>query len=147
MPAPDAHPKSPPRILVVDDEPDVRELLDEFLSSVGYAVSTAENGGVAIERARREDFDLVITDLRMPGISGVETVAALRHLDPNLAVIVVSGHVSEDAARRCLAEGAVRIVHKPFDIDDLLNFVEAALRQGRRVDPGATLGGGHAQEC
>jgi two-component system response regulator PilR (NtrC family) len=117
-----------PRILVIDDEADIRETLDALLCSVGYEVSTAENGGVAVERAEREHFDLVITDLRMPGMSGVETVAALRRIKPGLSVIVVSGYVSDASALRCREEGALQIVAKPFDIDDLLHIVEVALR-------------------
>lgn len=116
------------RILVIDDEVDIREALDALLSSVGYVVSTAESGVAAVERAEREPFDLAITDLRMPGLSGVDTVVALRRIKPGLAVIVVSGYVSDESALRCCEEGATRIVSKPFDLDDLLHAVEVALR-------------------
>lgn len=130
MAAPGKH-----RILVIDDEADIRESLDMLLSSVGYEVSTAESGGTAVERAERESFDLAITDLRMPGLSGEETVAALRRIVPGIPMIVVSGYVSDESALRCREEGATRIMCKPFDIDDMLRAVEAALRDrppGRR---------------
>lgn len=121
-------PPGKPRILVIDDEAGIREALDALLSSVGYEVSTAESGNVAVERAEREPFDLAITDLRMPGLSGVDTVAALRRIKPSLPVIVVSGYVSDESARRCSEAGAARIVSKPFDIDDLLHIIDVALR-------------------
>jgi CheY-like chemotaxis protein len=128
MLAPELRPPGKLRILVIDDEADIREALNDLLSSVGYEVSTAASGNVAVERAEREPFDLAITDLRMPGLSGVDTVAALRRIKPGLAVIVVSGYVSDESARRCREEGATRIMSKPFDIDDLLYVVEVALR-------------------
>ncbi|MFT3773997.1 MAG: response regulator [Minicystis sp.] len=120
-----------PRILVIDDEPDICETLESVLSLAGYAVSTAASGAAAIERAKGEAFDLVITDLRMPGLSGVDTVAALKRLNPRMAAIVVSGYASEEAARLCCEEGAAQIVDKPFDLDDLLRAVRAALHEPR----------------
>lgn len=118
-----------PRILVIDDEPDICETLETVLSLAGYAVSTAGSGAAAIEQAKGEPFDLVITDLRMPGLSGVDTVAALKQLNPSIAAIVVSGYASEEVALRCSAEGAAQIVDKPFDLDVLLRAVRAALHE------------------
>jgi CheY-like chemotaxis protein len=128
MLAPDLRPPGTPRILVIDDEADIREALDAILSSMGYEVSTAESGGAAVERAEREPFDLAITDLRMPGLSGVDTVAALRRIKPGLAVIVVSGYISDESAQRCCEGGATQLMSKPFDIDELQHAVEVALR-------------------
>ncbi|APR84094.1 sigma-54 dependent DNA-binding response regulator [Minicystis rosea] len=120
-------PAERPRILVIDDEPDIRETLDMVLALAGYEVSTAASGISAIERMKTEHFDLVITDLRMPGLSGIDTVEALRKLDPGLAVIVVSGYASEDATARCLAQGALCVMNKPFQLDELLQVVKDAL--------------------
>jgi two-component system response regulator PilR (NtrC family) len=121
------------RILVIDDEADIRETFEALLSSAGYEVTTAESGAAAIERARKTPFDLAITDLRMPDMSGVDTIASLRRIDPALPVIVVSGYVSDESAQRCYEEGGIRIVCKPFDIDEVLDLVQAAL-QDRRSD-------------
>lgn len=128
MRAPDLRPSGKKRILVIDDEAAIREVLEEILTSVGYEVSTAESGAAAVSRAEREPFDLAITDLCMPGLSGVDTVAALRRIKPGLAVIVVSGHVSDESARRCREAGATRFMSKPVDIDDLLHVVDVALQ-------------------
>jgi DNA-binding response OmpR family regulator len=116
-----------PRILVIDDEPDLCETLEMVLSEAGYAVTTAASGDAAVELAKRESFDLVMTDLRMPGLGGVETVAALKRLHPAMAVLVVSGYASDEARRRCREEGVTWIIHKPFDLDELLDVVRAAL--------------------
>jgi two-component system response regulator PilR (NtrC family) len=112
---------------VIDDEPDMRDTLDALLSFAGYEVATADSGAAAVERAKRQAFDLAITDFRMPGMSGADTVNALRRVDPGLAVIVVSGYLSDDSAARCSAEGALRVVAKPFDLDELLHIVADAL--------------------
>lgn len=129
MPASDTQPCEKRRILVIDDETDIRELMDAFLSSVGYEVCTAENGAAAVELAQREVFDLAITDLRMPGMSGVETLSALKRVDPGLPVVVVSGYVSDDAAAHAHEAGAARIVGKPVDLDDLLRIVDFTMRE------------------
>ncbi|WP_437807987.1 response regulator [Sorangium sp. So ce1078] len=115
------------RVLVIDDEPAIRETLDTFLSWEGYEVATAESGEAAVKQAEEEQFDLAITDLRMPGMAGDETVAALKRLHPSLPVIVVTGYASDEAARRCSKEGAIRIVRKPVQLEDLLSLVKAAL--------------------
>ncbi|WP_437573835.1 response regulator [Sorangium sp. So ce887] len=119
------------RVLVIDDEQDIRETLDTFLSCEGYEVATAESGEAAVEQAQGEPFDLAITDLRMPGMGGDETLVALKRIHPNLPVIVVTGYASDEAAMRCSTGGAFRIVHKPVQLEDLLSLVEAALRCAR----------------
>lgn len=124
--------KEPPldrrRVLVIDDELEIRETLETFLSWEGYDVATAESGEAAVERAKKEPFHLAITDLRMSGMNGAETVGALKRIRPGIAVIVVTGYASDEAAVRCWAEGAFQIIRKPFQLEDLLDVVEAALR-------------------
>ncbi|WP_437644050.1 response regulator [Sorangium sp. So ce362] len=93
-----------------------------------HEVATAESGEAAVEQAKRGAFDLAITDLRMPGMGGDETVAALKRIHPSLPVIVVTGFASDDAAVRCSKEGAFRIISKPVQLEDLLRLMEAALR-------------------
>jgi DNA-binding NtrC family response regulator len=122
------HPAGRRRVLIIDDEPAIRESLDTFLSWEGYEVATAESGEAAVEQAKREAFDLAITDLRMPGMGGDETVAALKRINPSLPVIVVTGFASDEAAVRCSKEGAFRIISKPVQLEDLLRLMEAALR-------------------
>lgn len=115
------------RVLVIDDEPDIRETLDTVLSWEGYEVDTAECGEAAIEQAKGGEFDLAITDLRMPGMGGDETVATLKRMKPDLAIIVTTGYASDEAAVRCEREGALGIIRKPVEIDALLELVERAI--------------------
>lgn len=124
-------PKRDEHILVVDDEPDVREGLANLLSMEGYTVTTAENGAVALERAKSHEFDLVLTDLRMPGISGVETLVGLKKLHPDLKVIVLTGFASDATVGDCMLKGAYGCVLKPFNLDELLSQIEKAISEGR----------------
>ncbi|MBN1208481.1 MAG: response regulator [Myxococcaceae bacterium] len=114
-------------ILVVDDEQDVREGLASLLSLEGFEVTTAQNGTVALERAKATRFDLALTDLRMPGLSGVETLMGLKRLQPDMPVIVVTGYASDEATARCMSEGAYDYITKPFDLDQLLRLIHAAV--------------------
>lgn len=114
------------RILVVDDEDDMRDVLADVLRMHGYTVTTAADGHTALEQAQRRRFDLVITDLRMPGMDGVETMAALKSLYPTIRVIVATGlaNVSVESLRR---QGACDVLHKPFGVDEFLHATAAAL--------------------
>jgi two-component system response regulator PilR (NtrC family) len=118
-------------ILVVDDEADVREGLRQLLSMEGYEVTTAESGAVALERAKPRRFDLVLTDLRMPGMSGVETLMGLKQLHPSMPVVVVTGYASNETTARCTREGAFGYVLKPFDLNHLLRVIQEAIVAGK----------------
>jgi DNA-binding NtrC family response regulator len=115
------------RILVVDDEHDVRESIKRFLTYEGYEVTTAESGAVAVERASAEPFDVVLTDLRMPGMSGLETLIALKRQQPDLPVILVTGYASAETVSQCMREGAFDYVNKPFELPDMLRLIQAAI--------------------
>jgi DNA-binding NtrC family response regulator len=125
-------------ILVVDDERDVREGLGRLLSLEGYDVTTAENGLVALERARCRRFDLVLTDLRMPLMGGVETLMGMKQLHPDMPVVVVTGFASDETATRCIREGAYGYVMKPFELDHLLRVIREAVPTGRVALQGAS---------
>jgi DNA-binding NtrC family response regulator len=126
---PRAQPHAVPRVLVIDDERDMLEILQDFFESEGYAVAVAPSGEQAIELSRRESFDVAITDMRMPGMDGLHTLQHLRQLHPSLPVIVVTGYASDDTAQRCRDAGAFDCVQKPVDLDDLLRLVGRAVFQ------------------
>ena len=115
------------RVLVVDDERDMLEILRDFLGDEGYEVTVASSGEQALAEFARAGADLVITDLRMPGIDGLQTLVRVKQLDPQVPVIVVTGYASHDTARRCSEAGAFACVQKPVDLDDLLALVSKAL--------------------
>jgi CheY-like chemotaxis protein len=119
------------RVLVIDDEEDVRELIAELLGAEGYAVATAPDGQLAVEAVRATHFDVATLDLRMPGMSGRETLASLRAVDPGLAVIIASGYVTDEDRQVCGALGACEVVTKPFSVARLLAVVDSALEARR----------------
>jgi DNA-binding NtrC family response regulator len=97
-------------------------------------LSGAEPPGVqALERAKSSDFDLLLTDLRMPVLGGVETLMGLKQLHPELQVIVVTGFASDATTSQCLGEGAYGFVTKPFDLDHLLSLIEKAIDARKSV--------------
>lgn len=114
-------------ILVVDDESDVREMIEVGLSLDGHRVLSVESGEKAIELMRHQHVDLVISDFKMPGMSGVETISELRRLAPNLPVIVVTGYLAPGTVQACQALGGVEVLRKPFPFRRLEQAVALAL--------------------
>ncbi len=117
------------RILVVDDEAPVREVLSEYFTSQGYTVDEAPNGDEALATIRRDRPDLVLLDIRMPGIDGVEVLRRIRKLDGTLSVIMVTANEDVTLARETLELGAFDYVAKPFDYEYLDRTVSAGLVQ------------------
>jgi DNA-binding NtrC family response regulator len=116
-----------PHVLVIDDELDFRLTLQLVLREQRLEVSTAEDGLAAVRAAREHRFDLFITDLRMPGMSGTETVTALKALHPDVPLIVVTGYGTEEISAECFARGACQLVRKPFDLQSFLALVNRTL--------------------
>src|SRR4051812_26825501 len=107
----------PPRILVVDDERSMRELLAIVLRREGYEVLLAENGRIAIGLLEREPVDLLISDIKMPDLSGVEVLRAAKRIDPDILGIMITAFASTDTAVEAMRLGACDYLSKPFDID------------------------------
>lgn len=118
---------------MVDDERGPREAL-RLIFERRYEVTTADSGESALALVREQPFDLATLDLKMPGLSGVQTLAAIREIDPALDVIVVTGFGTYDAAIETLRLQAFDFVTKPFDVARLLDTVERALTR-RRLRP------------
>jgi two-component system response regulator PilR (NtrC family) len=109
--------RRPPRILVVDDERSMRELLAIVLRREGYEVMLAENGRAAIEMLEREPVDLLISDIKMPDLSGVEVLRAAKRIDQDILGIMITAFASTDTAVEAMRLGACDYLSKPFDID------------------------------
>lgn len=107
------------KVLVVDDEQEVRQVLFEFLSSRGYDVTTASGGAEAVAVVGTVKPDLVLLDVAMPDIDGVETLKRIVAIEPALAVIMVTANSDIGVTSKLLALGAVDYVPKPFDLDYL----------------------------
>ena len=120
-------------ILIVDDEKNIREGLGTALELEGYDVKLAENGEVGLKLIEKGDIDLVITDLRMPGISGEEVIAKVTGESPGIPVIVLTGHGSIDSAVTAMRNGAYDFLTKPLNLDRLILIVKRALA-GRELE-------------
>jgi DNA-binding response OmpR family regulator len=112
------------RILLVEDEEAVRSLLKEVLEDEGYEIQEASNGNKALDSFARSSADLVLTDIVMPDMEGIEMIMKIRKSDPNVKIIVMSGNDYLDLARMLGADCALR---KPFSNQVLLDAVKAAL--------------------
>jgi DNA-binding NtrC family response regulator len=115
-------------ILVVDDEPTVQEALETFLRAEGYGVVTVGSGKEALTRIEEEDFDLIVADLVMPGMSGLEVLERSRSFAPAPEVILITGHASVETAIEALRKGAFDYLQKPFQLEDLASCVARLLR-------------------
>ena len=115
------------RILIVDDERSMREFVSILLRKQGYTVELATSGEEAVEALDQQDFDLVLTDLKMPGISGLEVLEHAKRRDPSTQVILMTAYATSDTAVQAMKRGARDYVTKPFKVDELLVQVEKAL--------------------
>jgi two-component system response regulator HydG len=118
------------RILLVDDDDQVRAMLKEVLSSSGYEVWEANDGTGVCKLYEAQRFDLVITDLIMPGIEGIELIIGLRQIDENVKIVAMSGagaNSPETYLKIASKLGAQQILSKPFTIPDFLATVSSAL--------------------
>lgn len=112
------------RILVVDDEDSVRKRCLRVLARKGYDVVGAKDGSAALEIVRSSACDLVLADIRMPGMDGLELLRQAKRLDPSTEVIVMTGYAAVDTAVRAMKWGAYDYLAKPFDVDELLHVVQ-----------------------
>ena len=117
------------KILVVDDELFVRELLLEFLSSQGYEVSLADSGETAIKLMQSEPAQVILLDLKMPGIDGIETLKQIKKTAPDALAIVMTGYPTIESSIEALRCGACDYVVKPFKLNDLKSSIERAIEE------------------
>ena len=115
------------RVLVVDDEAAIRDMLSKALSLAEYEVETAADGRAAIDRLRASQYDLLVTDLRMPGIDGLEVIREAHRLRPDLPVIIITGYSSEASAIEAIDLGVSGYLTKPFRVPKVLAAAAKAL--------------------
>lgn len=119
------------RILIVEDEPDMRETCRRILARQGYQVSTAADGPSAMELVRNEAFSLVITDLRLPEMSGMEILREVKRASPSTGVVLITAYGSIEMALQAVRDGAFDYIPKPFSMEQLRIAVERALEYQR----------------
>jgi len=125
------------RILVVDDDRGMQDVLDIMLSRAGYQVATADDGAAALEIIRKKKFDLVITDLKMPRVDGIDLLKGVKETAPDTAVILLTAFASGETALAAMREGAYDYVEKNFNVDDMLAIVRDAIdrKETARKEP------------
>ena len=119
------------RLLLVDDEIDYLDVLAKRLAKRGISVSKAGSGAEAFRTIREQVFDVAILDLKMEDMDGIEVLKIFQSMDPDMTVIMLTGHGSEQAARDGMELGAFDYLTKPCDLEHLLERVNAALEQKR----------------
>jgi DNA-binding NtrC family response regulator len=120
---------SPARILVADDESSIRIGCHKILSEDGHEVVTVADGLAAVEAFRASAFDLVLLDLSMPGLDGLQVIPRLRELDPSAVVVMITGYASFETAVQAIQAGAYDYVPKPFTPSELRIVVKRALEK------------------
>jgi two-component system, NtrC family, response regulator PilR len=116
-------------ILVVDDERSMRELLEYMLSKEGYTIALAENGRKALERIEAADYDLVLTDIKLGDLTGLDVLRAAKAKNPATVVIMISAYATTETAVEAMNDGAYDYVPKPFDNDELKLAIATALER------------------
>jgi DNA-binding NtrC family response regulator len=121
----------PPKILLVDDEDRFRTTMRKMLIGHGLDVTDLDNGQAALESLTAQSYDVVVLDLRMPGLDGVQTLKAMKALDPDLEVIILTGHASMDDAMEIMQLGGTEYLLKPCSVQELLDKIELAVERRR----------------
>jgi len=122
------------KILIVDDEEGMREFLTYMLEGESFQVSTAASGLEALEKIRREEFALVLADVKMPGIDGLEMLRRIKEIDEQTVVIVMTAYASLDTAIKAIKFDAYDYLIKPFpDTDKVLRIIERGLARHREL--------------
>jgi len=110
-------------VLIVDDEPNMRKTLADILHDEGYEVSTAASGEEAVEMCSGEGYDIVLLDVRMPGIDGVEAFRQIRRHQENVRVIMMSAYSVDELKEAALDEGAIAFLSKPLDVERVVKLI------------------------
>ena len=117
-----------PCVLVVDDEQDTRESIKMIFEDLGYQVALAADGSQAVAQAQSKHYDLILMDIRMPGIDGFETWRRIAEADPSAKVIFITAHEVNQYARQALMAGAFSLLSKPVNPEDMIALVEHLVR-------------------
>jgi response regulator RpfG family c-di-GMP phosphodiesterase len=120
------HPDNP-RILVVDDEKVIRDILSDFLKEEGYSVTTVEDGSAAMEELHRASYNLVISDLKMPNMGGLDLIERITHLQIPVLTVIMTGFGTVETAIEAMKRGAYDYILKPFKVEEVVHIVQRGL--------------------
>jgi DNA-binding response OmpR family regulator len=129
------------KILLIDDELDILEILKEFLEFRGFNVIHFDNPVKAIKNFHPDYYNIVITDLNLPDMSGCELVSKIREIDRNIPIIIISGYLEDIQKENILTKGASAYLEKPFNLKQLENLIEKSLQgvQSCNIQPAEKL--------
>ncbi len=127
------------RVLVVDDERSIRNTLKDILEHEGYEVEVAENGTQAIQLAKEKAFDVVLCDIKMPQMDGIEVLVQLTELNPSLPVVMITGHGDVETAVEAIKKGAFDFLQKPLDLNRILVTIRNAMDKNKLIRETKTL--------
>lgn len=119
------------RILVVDDEEIIRAMLFDMLSNTGYKVKTARDGQDAISQIENSPFEIVITDLKMPGMDGMELLQRVQKINPDICVLIITAYSTVESAVSAMKQGAYDYICKPFELEEMKVIIEKAVERQR----------------
>ena len=119
------------KILIADDEQVVHDLFGRFLSQEDYEIFSAVNGKEALDRIREYELDLLLLDLNMPVMGGMEVIAKVNEAKKDLIMIVITGYATLDTAKEAIRQGCFDYINKPFDLDDIKAIIERAFHMRR----------------
>lgn len=117
------------RVLVVDDDKGVRDALAEYLDSLGYAVLTAEDGEDALNKYRKGEVDVILADLIMPNVDGMELLRRIRDVNDDVIFLMITGHPSIGTAVESISRGADDYITKPFHLEDVKVRIDKAIEK------------------
>jgi len=132
MPAPDSsYPEDRPRVLVVDDEKFIRDIIADFLGMEGYIVRTAEDGVSATNELERARYDMVISDLKMPKMGGLDLLKEVARTHPDTLTVIMTGFGTVETAIDAMKRGAYDYILKPFKVEEIVHIVQRGLEKRR----------------
>lgn len=121
------------KILVIEDDEEMRSLLKDFIEEEGYEADSVEKGTYAFRKLTTESFDLIITDIRMPGYSGLEILPELKRLQPGVPVVVITAFGSEEVYRKALIRGAAAYLEKPIHFHKLKELIHEIISSKEKL--------------
>ena len=124
------------RILIIEDDEEMKSLLKDFLAEEGYEADSAHNGSEALLKLAKEPFDLVITDIRMPGLTGFDILSAVKEFQREIPVIVITAFGGEEVYRRSMARGADGYLEKPIHFHKLKGLIQELVSSKEKMERG-----------
>ena len=122
------------RILIIEDDEEMRSLLKDFLAEEGVEVDSVENGSEAFRKLVRETFDLVITDIRMPGLTGLDILPGIKKLQPEVSIIVITAFGNEEVRLKSLNRGATAYLEKPIRTNRLKILIQEIVSTKEKME-------------